>query len=249
MSSLTHTSITLAPSDLIQQLKLSLSIPQVVQAIQRRQLIFKTAKAYGVCVDAANLQAAADQFRLTHNLLGSEQTWAWLNRYQLSLEELELRLHEQLLTQQLAEHLFGGKVEMTFAQQYRDYCKVALYEIVLDDFDFAMELFYALQAEEVSFAVLARDYAATSGLRRRGGYLGKRLRSELPPEIAAVVFSAEPPQLLRPVLREGRSHLVFVEERTEPQLTEKRRGEILNQLFEAWVAKSIHQMEVTLAIE
>jgi parvulin-like peptidyl-prolyl isomerase len=160
-----------------------------------------------------------------------------------------LRLQEEILTQQLREHLFADRVESTFAQQYLDHCKVALYEIVLDNGDFAMELFYALQAKEVTFAALAHDHAATPSLRRRGGYLGRKRRAELPPEIAAAAFAATPPQLLRPLQREGRSHLIFVEQRDEPELDESRRGEILEQLFESWMAEAIEQMEVTLTIE
>ncbi len=249
MPSPIHSNITVATSDLIQQLKVSLSIPKITRAIQRRQIIFSSAKAAGLSVESEMLQKAADRFRLEYNLLGAEQTWNWLNRHQLSLEELELRLQEEILAQQLMEHLFADRVESTFAQQYLEHCKVALYEIVLDNSDFAMELFYALQAKEVTFATLARDYAATSSLRRRGGYLGRRRRAELPPEIAAAAFAAEPPQLLRPVQRLGRSHLIFVERRDEPTLDESWRGKIMEQLFEAWMAEAIEQMEVTLAIE
>jgi hypothetical protein len=63
MSSSIHSNITVTPSDLIHQLKLSLSIPKITRAIQRRQIIFSSAKAAGLIVEAEMFQKATDRFR------------------------------------------------------------------------------------------------------------------------------------------------------------------------------------------
>lgn len=241
-------SITVAASDLIQQLRLSLAIPQIVAAVQRRQLIFATAKARRITVSAEHLQAEADRFRLEQQLLSPEQTWDWLCRHNLTLEDLELRLQENLLEQQLAEHLFADRVEAAFAETYLENCKYCLYELVVENADFAMELFYALQAEEVSFAALARIYGRSERLRRRAGYLGQLRRSELPPEISTAVVAAEPPVLLRPIQVSDCWHLIEVEKQIEPELDDQQRQKILHRLFEAWIHNSIADTEVTLAI-
>jgi hypothetical protein len=47
-----------------------------------------------------------------------------------------------------------------------------MYEIVLDDEDLAMELFYGIQEGEMSFYEVAHQYIQDMELRRKGGYRG-----------------------------------------------------------------------------
>lgn len=75
-----------------------------------------------------------------------------------------------------------------------------IYEAVLDDEDLALELFYAIQEGEINFQEVARQYIQDTELRRCRGYRGIRYRKDLKPEIAAAIFAATPPQILKPIV-------------------------------------------------
>ena len=119
-----------------------------------------------------------------------------------------------------------------------------MYEVVLDDKDFAMELFYGIQEGEMSCYEVAHQYIQDTELRRKGGYRGIVRRKELKPEISAAVFVATPPQVLKPIVTSQGVHLIFVEEIIEPQLNEKLRYQIISDLFTRWLKQQLEKVEV-----
>jgi len=124
-----------------------------------------------------------------------------------------------------------------------------MYEVVLDDEDLAMELFYAVQEGEMSFYEVAHQYIQDTELRRKGGYRGIVQRKELKPEISAAVFAATPPQVLKPIMTSSGVHLIFVEEIVEPELDNKLHYQILSDLFQEWLNQQIEQLKVLTSIE
>ena len=89
----------------------------------------------------------------------------------------------------VAEHLFEDQIEPYFYARQVDYTRAALYEIVLDDEELALELYYAISEGEMSFHQAARRYVTDADLRRAGGYRGVLQRKDLRPEVAAAVFA------------------------------------------------------------
>jgi parvulin-like peptidyl-prolyl isomerase len=231
--------LVLTPSDFIHHLKLSLQMPTLIAAIAAQRILAATAAVEGIQIDLAELQRRADSLRRDYQLLSAEDTWTWLQRHQLSLEEFEQLVYESVMASQLAQHLFADRVEAYFADHRLDYTQVALYDVILDDMDVALELFYGLQANEISFADVAAHYATDPALRRSGGYRGLVHRSDLHPELAAAVFAVQPPQLLRPIVVEGGIYLIYVAEMIEPLLDEARRAEIQAYLFQTWLQQRI----------
>ena len=144
-----------------------------------------------------------------------------------------------IVSGKLANHLFADKVEPYFYQNQLDYTEAIIYEIILDNEDLAMELYYAIDEDEMSFWDVAREYIQDTELRRKGGYLGKVKRQELKPEISAAVFAANPSQLLKPIMTSQGVHLIFVEEIIQPELDDKRRYQILSNLFSEWLEKQV----------
>jgi len=119
-----------------------------------------------------------------------------------------------------------------------------MYEVVLNDEDLAMELFYAVQEGEMSFYEVAHQYIQDKELRRKGGYRGMVQRKELKPEISAAVFAAKPPQVLKPILTSSGAHLILVEEIIQPQLNEKLHQKIVSDFFSEWLKQQIAEVEV-----
>jgi parvulin-like peptidyl-prolyl isomerase len=234
-------SITITNEDILEQIKLTCKIPEITEAIIIRNFIEKTAVEAGIKVETEELQKAADKFRLIYQLHSAEDTWKWLDKYSLSLDDLEHIAYTNLISEKLAVHLFANKVEPYFFEHHLDYFGVAMYEVVLDDEDLAIELFYAIQEDEMSFYDIAHKYIQDTELRRKGGYRGIVRRQDLKLEVSTAVFAVKPPQLLKPILTSRGVHLIFVEELIQPTLDEKLRTNILSNLFSEWLKQEVQK--------
>lgn len=236
--------ITISQQDLIQQIKLSYQMPLTIRGIVNRKIIDAVAEETGVTLEPEDLQQTADAFRLNHNLLRADATELWLQEHYLSLDEFEEIVRISALSSKLAQHLFGDQVEPFFVSHQLDYTQVVMYEVVLDDEDLAMELFYAIQEGDMSFPEVAHRYIQDTELRRCGGYRGKLRRTDLKPEISAVIFASAPPQLLKPIITSKGAHLILVEEIIQPELDKTLRKKILSNLFLDWLKQQVDQVEV-----
>ncbi|NEQ10436.1 MAG: peptidylprolyl isomerase [Moorea sp. SIO4E2] len=241
--------ITITTDDIFNQVKLSCQIPEIIEGLVTRKIIAACAENAGIRVEIQELQNAADQFRLMNKLENSEDTWAWLQKYSMSLDDFEEVVYTNLMAGKVVQHLFADKVEPYFFEHQLDYAAAVIYEVVLDDKDLAMELFYALDEGETSFYEIAHEYIQDNELRRSGGYRGIVKRQEFKPEISAAVFAAEPPQLLKPIVSSKGVHLILVEEIVKSELDDKLRSEIMSDLFSGWLKGQIGEVEVVKEVE
>ena len=237
---------TISSNEILHQIKLSCQILSVVEGIVARQIITSAAKEAGITVESNELQQAADGWRLTNKLQSAGDTFSWLQKHHLSLDEFEESLRFSVVSSKLAQHLFADRVEPFFIEHQLALAGVVMYEIILDDEDLAMELFYTLTEGEISFFEVAHQYIQDTELRRSGGYRGVVRCTELKPEISAAVFAATPPQILKPILTSLGAHLILVEELIKPQLDEKLRLKILSDLFSNWLMRQLEQFEVEI---
>ncbi|QIR41865.1 peptidylprolyl isomerase (plasmid) [Tolypothrix sp. PCC 7910] len=236
--------IAISKEELIEQISLSCQMPVTIRGIVNRKIIAAVAEKVGVTLEPEDLQQTADAFRLNHNLLSADATELWLQEHYLSFDQFEEIVQISALSSKLAQHLFGDKVEPFFVSHQLDYTQVLMYEVVLDDEDLAMELFYAIQEGDMSFPEVAHRYIQDKELRRSGGYRGKLRRTELKPEISAVIFASTPPQLLKPIITSKGAHLILVEEIIQPELDKTLRKKILSNLFLDWLKQQVDQVEV-----
>jgi parvulin-like peptidyl-prolyl isomerase len=240
--------ITISAQDILQQVKLSCQIPSVVEQIVTRKVVRDAAAEAGIKVEAEELQQAADQIRLISKLKTADETWEWLNKNCLSLDDFEEMVYTKVMSGKLAQHLFGDKIEPWFVEHQLDYAGAVIYEVVLDDEDLAMELFYALQEGEMSFFEIAQQYIQDTELRRRGGYRGIVRRTEMKAEISAAVFAAKPPLVLKPIVGAKGVHLILVEEVVKPQLDNTLRHQIASDLFSEWIKQQFNRVEIVTDI-
>ncbi len=236
--------LNVSGKEMLEQLKLSCQIPGLLDAIATRKIIFDAARTAGIKVEVQELQQSADSLRTANNLLKAEDTWAWLQKHHLSLEEFEQLAEINLLSAKLANHLFADKVESFFYEHQLDYLAAVTYEVILDDEDLAWELFYALTEGEMSFQDMTRQHIQNPELRRTGGYRGIRPRKDFKPDIAAALFAANPPQLLKPIVTTQGIHLLRVEEIIRPELDQQLRLKIMSDFFSTWLKEQMAQIEV-----
>jgi parvulin-like peptidyl-prolyl isomerase len=236
----------ISSDEILHQIKLSCQIPSVIQAIMVRHIIRYVAQQQGIKVEPEELQLAADEFRFNNNLKSAEYTWSWLQKHHLSLDNLEELVEITVISSKLAQHLFADKVESFFIEHQLDYVKAGVYEVILEDIDIAMELFYAIEAQEISFYEVARQYIQDIDLQRRAGYRGLLGRMDLKPNIASVVFAATPPEIIKPIMTAQGIHLILVEELIQPKLGENLSYEILSNLFSTWLNEQVQKFEVSV---
>jgi parvulin-like peptidyl-prolyl isomerase len=218
----------------LQQVKLSGQLGAVKDAIALRHLIQTTAVEQGIEVTPEEIQTCADEFRTANNLERTEETLAWLQQRELGVEDFETMIHLSVLQSKLAKHLFADQVDAYFAAHQLDYMAVAIYEVVLEDEDIALELFYSLKEGETTFFEIAQNYIQDTELRRRGAYRGILKRADLNVEVSSAVFASAPPQLLNPILTANGIHLIYVDEILQPELSKEIRSEIIFSLFFDW---------------
>lgn len=233
----------------IAQAKISGRLPELIQGLLRRQVIDRQAQELGLEPTASELQIAADRFRQVQKLDTADATWKWLQANFLSVDDFEKIIAHKLITEKLAHHLFADRVEHHFHQNLLEYSSATIYEVVLEDRDLAMEIFYALQEGDLSFADVAHQYIPDSELKRRGGYIGSVNRRQLRPEISAAVFAAKPPQLIKPAITAIGVHLIYVEQIDRPQLDDSLRQKILMNMFDLWLDEQVADISTNISIE
>jgi parvulin-like peptidyl-prolyl isomerase len=242
-------SVAITAEDILKQVKLSLKTSELIEAIITRKMIANTAEEVGIKLEAEELQEMADKYRKMYKLLSEEDTWAWMKKNHLSLDDFEEFVYYQGLSTKLAVHLFADKIEPYFYEHQLDYAGVVMYEVVLEDEDLAMELFYSIQEGEMSFYDVAHKYIEDKELRRKGGYRGILYRKDLKPEISAAVFAATPPEVLKPIVTSKGVHLILVEEIIERKLDNWLRNKIATDLFNDWVSNSLIDFQANKNIE
>ncbi|MCU0536254.1 MAG: peptidylprolyl isomerase [Hydrococcus sp. Prado102] len=240
--------IVITKEDILDRVKLTSKIPEIVEQIVASKIIADAAFEAGIEVATEELQQAADQIRLVNKLNSAEDTWKWLETHGMTLDDFEKMVSTNLLSAKLAQHLFADKVERYFFERQLDYAGAVMYEILLDDEDLAIELFYAIKEGEISFYDVAHQHIKDTELRRKGGYKGTVHRKDLKPEISAAIFAATPSQILKPIITAQGAHLILVEEIVQPQLDATLRYKILSTLFADWLQQQIERYESVLII-
>lgn len=240
--------VTISNSNIIHNIKLSCKIPDVVQAIASQKIITDVAQELGITVTEEELQTEGDKLRLEKKLVKAKDTWSWLEKHNLSVYEFEELVYQNVLSKKLANHLFTAETEKFFYEHKLDYFSAVTYQVMFENIDIALEMFYALQEDEITFSEVAYLYLEEPENRRVYGYQGIQNRKDFRPEIAAAVFAATPPQILKPITTSRGIHLIFVGEIIEPQLDEQLRDKIINELFTEWLKQQIAGLGIVTQI-
>jgi hypothetical protein len=240
---MTLNDFSLSPQDVLYQIKLSGQIHSIVESVVSEKIIAQVATEMAIEIESEEIQQEADKIRLANQLYKPEQTWIWLERQGLVLDDLEYIARKTLVAKKLAQKLFSDQIKQFFIANQLNYHSAIIYEIVFDDPDLAMEIFYAISESEIEFARAAREYCQDQQMRRSGGYRGNFNRQQLKPEFASAIFAASPPQLLKPIVTSHGAHLIMVEEILQPTLDDGLENKILSDLFTMWLKQKLMEVD------
>jgi ribosomal protein L17 len=227
--------ISLQQSDLWQQAKYQRLLPRLIAAATEQQIMTIAAREYNIEISVEELQIAADQLRVDYGLLTAEKTLTWLEQHQLSVEDFEDMAQTRCLAARLKAQVVEAEIAPYFYRHQLDYEQAILYQLNLPKPELAMELFYASQEGEVDFLVLLHQYITDRSVRRNGGYRRVVRRQDLTADLAAQVFAAAAPVILKPIVVGDHVQLIFVVEILKPELDDTTQAEIRERLFDRWL--------------
>lgn len=234
--------ITIVPDEIVNYLKKDIQLREVYQKILYQKIINQAAQERDITVTSEEIQAEADKQRYEKRLEKAADTVAWLTDQMIATDDWEAGIRDCLLAKKLNEHLFAKEAEKFFTQNRLDYEQILLYQIVVPYEKLAQELFYQIEEQEISFYEAAHLYDVDEQRKQQCGYEGKLYRWSLKPDLAAVVFSAQPGEVVGPLKTEQGYHILKVEEFIQAELTPERRQDILNRMFKEWLASELNYM-------
>ncbi len=223
-------------------LKAQIQYKGVYQKILSQKAIERAVQERKITVTPEEIQAEADRQRLARRLEKASDTLAWLTDQMITPDDWEAGIREHLLAEKLAESLFSKEVEKYFAQNKLDFEQVLLYQIIVPYERLAREIFYQVEEEEISFYHAAHLYDIEQKRRELCGYEGKLDRRNLKADLAALIFGATSGEIIGPHKTDLGYHLLKVEEFVPAELTKERYQEILQKLFQEWLASEVNYM-------
>lgn len=208
-----------------------------LRRLVERRIVSERAAAEGAAVAEAELQQAAESWRVERSLFRAADFESFLAASKLGLEDFLSRLEGRLLREKLSRRIVPeAEVEGFFQQNRLEYDRARLSRIVLGEEGLAREIAASLGAGGArSFAELAARHSLREEEARAGGYVGLKSRGEIPPELEVPVFSAKAGSLAGPVAVEQEQHLLWVHEILPARLDEDIRSRIRSTLFERWL--------------
>jgi parvulin-like peptidyl-prolyl isomerase len=228
--------------EIITFLKQNLQIKEIYQNILFQKIIRQKAATLNLNITAEEIQTEADRVRRERQLEKAADTLTWLNEQLVTPDDWERGITEKLLRQKLAEALFAQEVEKIFNQNKLNFDQVLLYQIIVPYEKLALEIFYQIEEEEMSFYQAAHLYDIDEKRRFKCGYEDKLYRWDITPEIASVIFSAKVKEVIPPIKTDQQYHIIMVEEFIPAQLTPEIYQELMNNMFNEWLAGELNYL-------
>ena len=228
--------------EIVSFLREQIQYREIYHNILSQRAIARAVQERGITVSPEEIQAEADRQRLAKRLEKASDTLAWLAEEKISPDDWEAGITKNLLAKKLADALFASEVEKYFAQNKLNYERVLLYQIVVPYERLAREVFYQIEEEEISFYQAAHLYDIEPKRRELCGYEGKLTRSHLKADVAALVFGANPGEMVGPHQTDLGYHLYKVEEFIPAELTEECSQQIIQKLFQEWLTGELNYL-------
>ncbi|MBD2438072.1 peptidylprolyl isomerase [Nostoc sp. FACHB-110] len=221
--------------EILAYLRRSTQIAEIAAKAEQDALILNLCEQLNVTASDAELQAAGDQFRLEHKLLGASETLLWLSVQRITVEDWSYGIRLNLLTKKLKELLFGEIVDNYYIQHRQNFRRVALSQILVRELTQAQQIVRIIKEENASFCALALEHSKGKQSKENGGFAGIRFLSELLPEISTAISQAKEGELIGPIQTTLGYHIIRVEKFFPLELNAELREEVLDSFFQAWL--------------
>lgn len=219
-------------TEIIDYLRHSYRWAEILDAVEQEAIVVALCQKYEIDITDEEWQAAGDEFRHQNNLLGIQQTQAWLQKQKITLEEWSEGIKHQLLLSKLKEHLFGGQADGYYMVNRELYRRVALSQILVRDLEQANELAQLLHEDKSSFCAKAIENSLGKQSKTNGGFMGIHYLSELAPEISQAITDAEEGTIIGPIQTKVGYHILKIEKRFPLKFDLSCREQVLESLWQ-----------------
>lgn len=185
--------------------------------------------------------AACQQFYTQNQITADEARQAWLRRYGMTQEQLDLLATRELRVEKYKRLTWGPKLESYFLSRKDKLDKVIYSLIRTQDIGIAQELYFRILEGEQSFAELARTYSQGPEAQT-DGLIGPVELSVPHPTLAQILTLSQPGQLSPPTRVGEWLVLVRLERFIPAQLDESMRRRLLNECFNNWLQEQLNQL-------
>ncbi|BDA75218.1 hypothetical protein RIVM261_033790 [Rivularia sp. IAM M-261] len=168
-----------------------------------------------------------------------------LQRYAMTVEQLEVLATKQLRVEKFKQATWGGTLQQNFLQFKPQLDKVVYSLLRTQDMETAQELYFRIKAEEQSFADCAREFSQGQEAAT-GGLIGPIPLSQPHPIIAQKLSISTQGQLWTPMKLENWYIILRLEKLIPAQLDEATSAMLLNHLFEKWLGEQLQQNPISI---
>jgi parvulin-like peptidyl-prolyl isomerase len=228
-------------TEILAYLRRSRQISQIIALTEQNLLVEALCNQYGITVSDEEWQAAGDAFRMEHKLLGTTETMEWLSRQRITVEDWSEGIRADLLAKKLKGYLFSEAIDTHYMNHRQEYKRVALSQILVANLADALKVSRQLRETNTSFCALAIEFSKGRQSKENGGFLGVHFLSELMPEIAEAIATAEAGEIIGPVQTKLGYHILRVETWFAPELDLVSREQMLDSLFQRWLQEVKNQ--------
>lgn len=206
-----------------------------------RELIIDEAIAPFSCTPEETAEAC-QRFYEQNKLATEEAQQAWLEAQGMQVEQLAAIATRSLRIQKFKQATWENKLEAYFLKRKAQLDRVIYSLVRVKELGIANELYFRLQAEEQSFADLAREYSQGPEAQT-GGLIGPVEMSTPHPSLARMLAASQPGQLLPPTRIGEWIVVVRLEKLIPTQLDDTTRRQLLDELFNNWMQEQLSQVK------
>ena len=221
---------------------------QFIEDAINAALVQQAAAERGITATDSELQQAADDFRIAHDLHTAEATEQWLAERHLTFEDWELLVERDLVGHKLRDALTDGKVEQHFVENRLSFDSAAVSRLVVSDEDIARELRAQIVEDGADFHALARQYSIDAATKLAGGYIGQVGRAEMEAAVEPAVFGGQPGKIVGPLKADDGWQLIKVESLQTAVLDDSMRETIKSLLFDEWLTEQRRKAQISIPL-
>ncbi|MGB0560175.1 MAG: peptidylprolyl isomerase [Spirulinaceae cyanobacterium] len=220
---------SLTPDELLACLRRYQLLPQLERELRIDRAISE------VACSEKEVQFACEQFYAGRQLQGEGQRQQWHQRQGLSVEDLTVMASRQVRLAKFKQQTWDHQVESYFLKRKSDLDRYSFSLLRLPELGIAQELYYRLELGEQTFAQVVAEQGSDAE-RQAGGRIGPVSLGQLSPPLSRCL-KANPPGTVVPPFELGEGVvLVQVGEVHPARLDEAMRRQLLDELFEQWLA-------------
>lgn len=216
---------------------------QLLPQLQRELIIDKIIN--GIKLTPEEKNNTISKFYQNNQIITPAALDAALQRYCITVEQLEALATKELRVEKFKQITWGGTLKQNFLQYKPQLDKVVYSLLRTQDMEVAQELYFRIKAEEQSFADCARDFSEGAEAQT-GGLIGPISLSQSHPTIAQKLSISKEGQLWTPMKLENWYVILRLEKLISAQLDDATSATLLNHLFEKWLGEQIQQTPISV---